>query len=509
MKRPLAIALAALMLCSLLAGCAASNPDGSANGGGAVDFGDTLTVVTYMQGTNFDPLTTYDSDWLVCGQIYDTLFRMDENGNVMPHVAESWEESPDGMKLTIKLREGIKFHDGTPLNAEAVIFSFDTSHGVELNAWLNDLVPEWKAIDEYTIEITKGQPYTPIYYSLLARPHIVSPTAYKADPVAFAQNPVGSGPYKFVSMGTDDVVKLVANDEYFLGKPYFENLEFRPPMESATSVIALQNGEVDIVLNLTPSQIPVAKSTSEITVMEQTGWAQTMILMSGEPFTGNRALRQAVAHAVDPQKAAILNEQPNAAIATDLFSAKEMGSYAGLVPPLGYDTSKVPALLEEAGYTSDIVIPIRVTQQFAALAQSVQADLQAAGITSEIIQVDENTHNTYYTSGEFGLSFWEYGNDQSSTEDLLTYFTSTNFYGRYMESSPEYDALVAQFGDFPTDEARKDVMKQALELQVVFANMVPLYESTFNFAYRTGLTGFNPWSAATYRHYFGDIKPAE
>jgi len=506
MKKLFALALAALMLCGLLAGCGASADPGKSE---AVDFGDTLTVVMNSTGSNFDPLTSYDSDWQVCYQIYDTLFRIDDDGNPAPHVAESWEESTDGTKLTIHLRKDIKFHDGTPLNAEAVIFAFTTSHDVELNAWLNDLIPEWKAIDEYTVELTKGQPYTPIYYSLMARPHLVSPTAYQADPVAFAQNPVGSGAYKFVSKGSDDVVHLVANEDYFLGAPYFKNLVMRPPMESATSVIALQNGEIDLVVNLTPNQVSVAKGIPEITVSQKTGWSQTMVIMAGEPFTNNRALRQAVAHAIDPQKAAILNEQPDAAVATDLFSAKELGVYAGLVSPLGYDPSKVPALLAEANYTKDIVIPIRATQQHAALAQSVQADLQAVGITAEIQQVDESTYNNFFTSGEFGLSFWEYGNDQSSAEDLLTYFTSTNFYGRYMEASPEYDALVAQFGSFPTDEARKDVMKQALELQVQFANMVPLYESTFNFAYRTGLTGLNPWSASTYRFFLGDLKPAQ
>ncbi len=337
MKKLFALALAALMLCGLLAGCGASADPGKSE---AVDFGDTLTVVMNSTGSNFDPLTSYDSDWQVCYQIYDTLFRIDDDGNPAPHVAESWEESTDGTKLTIHLRKDIKFHDGTPLNAEAVIFAFTTSHDVELNAWLNDLIPEWKAIDEYTVELTKGQPYTPIYYSLMARPHLVSPTAYQADPVAFAQNPVGSGAYKFVSKGSDDVVHLVANEDYFLGAPYFKNLVMRPPMESATSVIALQNGEIDLVVNLTPNQVSVAKGIPEITVSQKTGWSQTMVIMAGEPFTNNRALRQAVAHAIDPQKAAILNEQPDAAVATDLFSAKELGVYAGLVPPLGYDRAR-------------------------------------------------------------------------------------------------------------------------------------------------------------------------
>lgn len=517
MKKIIAIGLVFLLLLGLVAACGGkekdpttpsnngSTPDTNVEGDDpSTDFGDTLTVVSSTKGNNFDPLTNYEADWIVCGQIYDTLFKLDEDGNPGSHVAESWEESDDGMTLTIKLREDIVFHDGTPLDANAVVFSFDVSHGVPANAWLDDLVPEWKALDDYTLEIKKGQPYTPIYYSLLARPQIVSPTAYQADPEAFAQNPVGSGPYKFVSFGSDDVVVLEANEDYFLGEPHFKNLKIRPVMESATSVIALQNGEVDIVLSLAPNQVPLAKELDGIVVEEHTGWAQTMLLMAGDELAGNRHLRQAIAHAVDPQKAAILNEQTNAKMATDLFTEKMLGSYAGLVDPLGYDVSKVEELLEKANYTSDLVIPIRVTQQHAALAQSVQADLQAVGISAEIQQIDEATYSNSLSDGSFGLSFWEYGNDQSSTEDLLTYFMSDNFYGAYMEATPEYDDYVSQFGSFPTEEERMEVMKSALELQVEFANMSPLYESVFNIAYREGLSGFNPWSIASYHYYFGD-----
>jgi len=320
---------------------------------------------------------------------------------------------------------------------------------------------------------------------------------------------MGTGPYKLVSWTKGEKITLEANEDYFLGAPYFKKLVIRPPMESSTAVIALQNGEVDFVVTITPNQVSLAESIPEITVQESTGWSQTMIIMSGEQFTDNRALRQAVAHAVNPTKAAQLNDQPNARIATDLFSAMELGVYAGLAKPLAYDPSLVPALLEEANYTPDQVIPIRVQATHAALAQSVMADLEAVGIKSEIIQVDEATYGSYISDGNFGLSFWEYGNDQSSTEDLLTYFTSTNFYGRYMESSPEYDAAVASFSDYPTDEARKEAVKAALEYQIEFANMVPLYESVFHFAYRTGLSGFNNWSAATYRHYFNTIGVEE
>ncbi|MDD4324750.1 MAG: ABC transporter substrate-binding protein [Eubacteriales bacterium] len=525
MKRLLAFGLALLLLLGVVAGCAGNEgtkpstesqstsggepSDSSPGGENSAKFGDTLTVVSSTKGNNFDPLTNYESDWIVCGQIYDTLFKLDADGNPGSHVAESWQESEDGMTITIKLREDIVFHDGTALNAEAVVFSLDVSHGVPANAWLDDLVAEWKAVDEYTLEIKKGHPYTPVYYSLLARPQIVSPTAYQADPEAFAQNPVGSGPYKFVSFGNDDVVTLEANENYFLGEPYFKNLVIRPVMESATSVIALQNGEVDVVLSLAPNQVPLAKELDGIVVEESTGWSQTMMIMSGEVLSGNRYLRQAIAHAVNPEKAAILNEQPNAKIATDLFSEKMMGPYSGLVEPLDYDVSKVPELLEKANYTSDIVVPIRVTQQHAALAQSVQADLQAVGISAEIQQLDEATHSNTFSDGSFSLSFWEYGNDQSSTEDLLTYFKSDNFYGAYMEVTSEYDDYVSQFGDFATEEERMDVMKNALELQVEFANMSPLYESVFNIAYREGLSGFNPWSVATYHYYFGDTEVAE
>jgi len=501
MKKFVALGLAVIMLMALFTAC-----DSGAGKSGPVK--DTLTVVSSGKGNNFDPLTNYESDWFVLEQIFDKLFRIDTNGKIVSHVAESWTESEDGMTLSIKLREDIKFHDGTKLNAEAVAYSFEVSHAEPLNAWLADLVPGWEVTGEYTINVFKGHSYTPIYESLLARPHIVSPTAYAADPAAFAKKPVGSGAYKFLSFGSDDVVTLEANADYFLGAPGFKNLVIRPAMESATSVIALQNGEVDLVVDLTSNQVPVANAIENIKVVEQTGWAQTMMIMAGEPFTGNRALRQAIAHAVDPKKAAVLDERPNATIATDLFTTRMLGPYSGQVPILDYNTDKVEALLKEADYVAGTVIPIRVTQNFAALAQSVQADLEAVGITAKIEQVDEPTYNNFFTDGNFGLSFWQYGNDQSSTEDLLTYFTSTNFYGAYMEASPEYDAFVAQFGDFPTAEARMEVMKGALAQQVDFANMVPLYESVFNFAYRSDLLdNVNPWFAPTYHYYLGEIQP--
>jgi ABC-type transport system substrate-binding protein len=461
-----------------------------------------------MTSETFDPLANIDGvDKNAMHQIFDTLLRLDDQGQVIPCLADSWTESEDGKSVTFKLHQGVSFTDGTPFNADAVVFSFQTVMAGPLASNYTSYFGTVSKVDDYTVTIDKGSAYSAFYNALAEGPYIVSPTAYQADPAAFAKNPVGTGAYKFASQGSDGYVHLTANTGYFMGAPYFENLIIRTPLDASTAVVALQNKEVDIAINLTPNQLPVVEQDPSLKAEISPGWSVKMMSMEGAPFTDNEKLRQAITYAINPDNARVYNNEPDAPLATDLFASKVMGDYAGLVPIHGYDADKAKQLLADSGYDTTQPIPIVIGPDGVAIAQSMQADLAAIGLTANIQQLDQNAYYSAMDDGTTGLSVTDFGTDQSSCEDLLSFYTSTGYYGKFSESSDEFDNIMEQLKSLYNEADRKPLVKQALTLEQNFANFYPLYESTFNFVHQADLTGFNPMSGPTYVYYLGDVKP--
>lgn len=471
---------------------------------------DTLVFISHMTSETLDPLTTASSsgvDKNAMHQIFDCLLQFDNDGNPIPCLAESWEDTDDGKAVLFHLRQDVTFHDGTPFNADAVVYTFDKQFENPLTAYITTYYTACEKVDDYTVKITKATPHVALLPMMAEGPFIVSPTAYEKGAEEFAKNPVGTGAYKFESQGADQYVHLVANEDYFDGAPYFKKVIIRTPVDSSTAIVALQNNEADIAINVTPNQLALVEEDPNLTAEVNTGWSIKYLNFYAEPFTSDENLRKAVYYAINRENAAMFNNEPETVPATTLYPLRVMGDYADLQTIDGYDVAKAQEYLAQSNYNGES-LKLYISANEASIAQSVQADLQAIGINVEIVQLDTNAYYAKISDGTCQMTILDFGTDQVSTEDMLNFYVSTGYYGNFVYKTPEYDELMKQIDNEYDPAARRELVKQALEMQYSFYNMVPMYESYFNFVHRSDLTGFNPVSGANYVYYLGKVTPA-
>ena len=226
---------------------------------------DTEQIITYAQGADprgLDPALIDDgeSSKPIC-QMYEGLLKYgDNNTEVEPCLAESWEVSEDGLTYTFKLRQGVKFHDGTDFNAEAVKYNVDrqTVNKTEDMLYADFVfgdVAACNVIDDYTVEIVLNKVSTPFLNNLamsLGAP-MVSPTACEANNNNLNEAPCGTGPYKFVRWDKNEAVVMERNEDYWGEKGVAKQIVFKTITDNSARVVALTNGEVTSSTESTPT----------------------------------------------------------------------------------------------------------------------------------------------------------------------------------------------------------------------------------------------------------------
>lgn len=213
---------------------------------------DTLIVANTADIITLDPTQIRDNQsGNVRAQLFDGLLEIDAEGEVRPVLAEKWEQ-PDSLTYVFYLRKGVKFHNGEELKAEDVKFSIEralTPLGLAIHSLIRD-IKEVNVLDDYTVEVKLKQPFTPFLYSLgESWAGILNKKAVEAgDPDL---QPVGTGPFKFVSWTKGDRVVLERFEEYYGQKPVYKNLIIRAIPESASRMIELESGGIDVAYQIT------------------------------------------------------------------------------------------------------------------------------------------------------------------------------------------------------------------------------------------------------------------
>ena len=247
-KRLLRILAATLVMAAVLSlvacGGNESGSGDSGSGDGSTGYKDTLTWAQGADVTSLDPHQGKETPAVdVTCQIFDTLVAVNpETNEIEPQIAESWEQV-DELTYTFKIRQGIKFHDGSDLTAEDVKFSLDRAINSAAVSYIVDFIDTVTVDDEYTVTVKTKAPYAPALRNLaIPFAAIVPKAVVEADEDAFILNPVGSGPYQFVEWKQGDHVTLKAFDDYYAGKPATENLIMRVIPETSQRSIALETG---------------------------------------------------------------------------------------------------------------------------------------------------------------------------------------------------------------------------------------------------------------------------
>jgi ABC-type transport system substrate-binding protein len=324
------------------------------------------------------------------GQLFDSLLWVNDQSEIEPALAESWDVSDDGLTYTFHLRKDVTFHNGEPFNADAVVFSWNRYKSKDLQwneRW--NIADNVEKVDDYTVKVTMSEP-KPLFLRTVAINWQVVPPKYFEQVGAdeFGLKPVGTGAFMFVEWVQGDHITFKANPNYWrTGYPKVETLIYRTIPESSTRAAAIQTGEVDIVGRLSSEE---AKSLLGAPGVQTIRYPvprvyyiafNNMTTGVGKP-TEDAKVRQAMNYAVDVK--AIIDSifEGYATPAEGFIAPGEMGY--GAVQPFPFDPDKAKALLGEAGYANgfemDMACPSGAYSHFEEVCQAIVGYLGQVGI---------------------------------------------------------------------------------------------------------------------------------
>jgi peptide/nickel transport system substrate-binding protein len=363
----------------------------------------------------------------ICSAIpaLEPMVWMDRQGNISPSLAESWKVAPDLKSVTFNIRKGVKFHDGTDLNAEAVKFNFQS----QMNAKIGHTMT-WASVEEvdkYTVRINlkvyDNRMFVPLAGTMGA---MISPTALQKNGIDWARwHPVGTGPFEFVSYERDVAAKYKKfNDYWDKGKPYLDAIELRYMRDPQTMKAALLANEIDILGENGGELIAELKSRGFKNISADNGivmlWPDSA--NQDSPFA-NQQVREAVSYAIDREaiaKARGFGTWQAANQAAYSEQAAYLKGYRGQ----NYDPARAKQLLAKAGYpngfkTKLIPMPTVVDRDAAVAIQRFLADV---GIEAEVEIPEMSRYRQYQTKGWRGLMIQPWGFFASYNHLLGFYF---------------------------------------------------------------------------------------
>ena len=346
----------------------------------------TLVVVQEAEPVGLDLMqSSIQTTMSVCYNLHDTLFHPQEDATVKPALAEKWEKVDD-RTWKITLRKGATFHNGEPVNAEAVKFSLERILKPELKSPHTSrlqIFKDLKVLDEYTFTITTEKPYAPGLYILGYYLPIVPP-AYvkKVGDSEYNTNPVGCGPYKLVKWVRGEEVVMEVYDKYYGPKPAYKKLIFKTVPEEAARVAGLLTGESDVVSGIPIHQRKKIEDSGKAYLTPQMGSMNYLGLNTYEPPFNNVRVRQAVNHAVNRP---LINKalfDGKAILCAGPISPRTFGADPKL-KPYAYDPDKAKKLMKEAGYPNGFEARLAYgtyMPQIQEQAEAIASDLGKAGI---------------------------------------------------------------------------------------------------------------------------------
>ena len=352
--------------------------------------------VVFAVASTFTTTDPYDANdtlsQAMAKSFYEGLFGFDRNMKLIPVLAESYDVSKDGLVYTVKLKHGIKFHDGTEFNADAVKANFDrvTNPDNKLKRYgLYSIIAKTEVVDPYTARITLKEPFS-AFINDLAHPSgvMISPAAlqkYGSKDIAF--HPVGTGPYKFVEWKQPDYLKVAKNESYWRkGYPKVDSITWKPVVDNNSRAALMQTGEAHFTFPVPYEVAEVLKGKPDLEVVAAPSIVLRYLSMNTQqkPFD-NPKVRQAIAYAIN--KEALAKVAFNGYATPALGVAPQGVEYAVKIGPWPYDVAKAKALLKEAGYPDGFETELwsaynHTTAQ--KVTQFLQQQLQQIGIKTKI-----------------------------------------------------------------------------------------------------------------------------
>lgn len=401
----------------------------------------------------------------------------------------------DGPVWTLKLRQGIKWHDGNEFTADDVVYTLITRGQVssQTASFCKGLTA--KAIDKYTVEVNTGT----VNMDFIARMahttySMISKAACEADPDHGFE--VGTGPFVFEELFENSFVKFSRNDNYWGEKPTAETIEFRYYAEPSARLIALQNGEIDVCLAPASTELEYVREDKNLELIEIGGAKSVYISFNTEkePYC-HQEFRQAVAYAIDDQSVIDIVVDGLGTISNSTYGPNSAVNCDDQMKGYPYDAAKAKELIDKNGWAGT-TIRILTSEKAAdsKTAVAVQSMLTAVGLDVQIDQRGAAEVTAARGVGEHEMMIGQFGSSDYPDGVAINCSTAGSYnFARFNE--PQLDEKLAKALTVEDWDTRKQMYTEVQ--QYVFDEMCyyyPIFRENANYAVAKGVTGFTPKS---------------
>ena len=453
--------------------------------------GGTLRIGLNAEPDTLDPHRTPSRYmWMVGLAMYDPLVISDSAGAIYPNLASEWTISEDGLTYTFTLRQDVKFHDGTPFNAEAVKYNYDRVVDPATGSLLSndDIGPYESAtvIDDFTVEVKLSAPYGPFLRMIsLMEFAIISPTAAEeAGLDAYGQNPVGTGPFKFVEWTLQERTVFEKNPDYAWGSadiypitaaPYLDGIEYIYLIEAGTRIAALESGEVDAITSVPQLEVARLEESGDFQVLKfpASGHPSAFIINTMKAPTDDVNVRTAINLALDRQ-----------AIVEALYDNQNTPAYGPLTPATfaywpewetrwAFNLEEADRLMTESGWTkgdefyekdgSPITLELYVFGEAGPTGEAAAGQLAISGFQVNVNVAEFSEQKGIAFEGLHNLCLVTFGAPDPRILKLLYHSINMRENGwawsHFMEANAEQQGLLdaaLDLGDTQTDPAARE-----------------------------------------------------
>ena len=436
---------------------------------------------------------------------YNTLFRGDMDLKPVPELVDTYENTSD-TEWVFHLRQGVKFHDGSEMTADDVVASIEYAKTCpEINLY-NGSILSVEAVDDYTVKMTTDGPSATLLYDLCHHGNSIVPKELLDSGNDFNENPIGSGPYKFVSWKRGDSIQFEAFEDFYEGAPSIKNMTWKIIPEGSSRTIALEAGEVDMIIEVEAMDVERIESNSDLTLLKHESTAINWLMLNNEkPGLDNQNVRHAINSAINRDDLVTVAMNGMAAPAYSSTPLSMLGSTDEGADT--YDVKKAQEYMDASGVDPKSVkmsiICSNDTKKRAA--EVIQSNLTEIGINCEIESMDLATYLSTTAEGNYTASIGGY-----SSSDMVSYLVgvyhskSIGASNKTRLNNPEIDALIDEAAATVDPEAREVILKEVTVQLNELCPQVSLYQDMYLRAYNANLEGVDINAGGSIR--FQDIS---
>ncbi len=509
-----------LVLSTALAACSQGGGEqGKGEKGSGSDNQNTLIFGRGGDSTSLDPSRiTEGESFKVTVNIFETLLNFGEDDTtIQPGLAEKWDTSEDGLTYTFTLRKGVKFHDDTDFNAEAVVKNFErwAAGDAEMFPYYSSMFGGFKDDEDHVIEsvTADGDHTVVIKLKRVQAPFlkniamstfaISSPTAFEKGDDDYERNPVGTGPFKFVNWKPNQSITLEKFDKYWeKGLPKLDKVIFRSIPDNSARLNELMSGSIDLADGINPSDGASIEGNDKLQLFERPSMnvGYLGLTVTRPPFD-KKEVRQAMNYAIDKQAIVDSFFEGRANIAKNPMPPSISG-YNDDVKGYEYNPEKAKELLKAAGLEKGFEMelwampePRPYMPDGSKIAEVIQKNLADVGITAKIVSHEWGTYLDLVGKGDADAFMLGWTGDNGDADNFLyvlldednigsnnyTYYKNDELHKLFIEAQTEVD-----------EEKRNEIYKKSQEIIHEDAPWVPLAHSTPLLGGAKNLTGFVP-----------------